>query len=548
MSKAAIYARYSTDQQRPTSIDDQVRRCEEMAAKEGMNVENGFVFTDSALSGNSLRNRDGYQRLMDAWDDGMIQTVFADEVSRFARDMPTGSILMKKVEDTGIVVITKDGIDTRREGWQMLWSLKLVQASQETRGTASRVVRGMQGQLERGHMIAQAAFGYRLERVGSGDAQAVGTRWIIDPANAEVVRNMYALRHSGLSVAAIARHLNDAGIPSPRRNRKKQQGYWRPAAVYRVLRNTIYRGVFQWNGSAFSKAKAKRRRRTLDIVDYPRPDLRLVEDDLWYGCNPEPGTRPVRGGGKHVFAGLVECSECNAFLSVGGGPKHFSMHCAQCDQAVRVGAKSVFMGYTSLTAARQALLEALKLLFMGPVIQEFHARLKAKLHEKPADEEAQLQANLTDVLFTRERLMKLMRNVAVDDTMLEGELAKLSEEFKRIQGRLSQLEKRRSKVTQTVVEAQCNVDPLPLLKGLLDGQPQGYQVRATLRRLVRRFIFKARPARHHSVFEIEFVPGALIAELSETATVDEQPVRFIVEVKTSACRPVQWAVSVTRVI
>uniref|UniRef100_UPI001E337524 recombinase family protein n=1 Tax=Polaromonas glacialis TaxID=866564 RepID=UPI001E337524 len=39
MPVAAIYARYSTDEQRPTSIEDQVRRCRDTAGKEKLTVE-----------------------------------------------------------------------------------------------------------------------------------------------------------------------------------------------------------------------------------------------------------------------------------------------------------------------------------------------------------------------------------------------------------------------------------------------------------------------------------------------------------------------------
>lgn len=544
--RAAIYPRYSTDQQRPTSIEDQVRRCRELAAKENLGVEDDYVFPDSALSGHSVTKRIGFQRLLDAWDAGLIDMVFADEVSRFARDMSTGAMLIKKVNETGVHVITGDGIDTRRDGWELLWSFKLVQATSESKGTAHRVVRGMQGQLERGYMIAQAAFGYKLERTYQSEGNSVGTRWVIDPPTAQIVRDMYSWRFSGMSVAAMARRLNEAGIPPPRGGRKGQPGYWRPGSVYRLLSNMVYRGVFQWNGSSFTKAKSKKRRRQPVVVDYARPDLRLVDDDIWYSCNPTPGERAVRGGGKHVFAGLLECSACGASLTVGGGPTSYSLHCAQCDQAHRVGARDTFLGYTSVAAARQALLHTLRLLFTGRVVEEFRARLRARLHDKPEQEEARLRSNLTDLQRTRERLLVMLRNPDIDVIMLEDELTKLTEETKRTQGRLAQIEHRKSKVSAAVVEAQCAVDPVPLLETMLDGQPQSYQVRATLRRLVRRFVFLAKPARYHAVFEIEFAPGALVAEVTDTSPVDEQPVRFHVEVKTSACRPPKWTVEATR--
>ena len=59
--RAAIYARYSNDQQREASITDQVRLCEERISREGWTL--AHVFQDAAISGaTSLRT--GYQALM----------------------------------------------------------------------------------------------------------------------------------------------------------------------------------------------------------------------------------------------------------------------------------------------------------------------------------------------------------------------------------------------------------------------------------------------------------------------------------------------------
>ena len=46
--RAAIYARYSSDNQRPESIDDQVRACRELAGSRGCSVDPAHVYTDEA--------------------------------------------------------------------------------------------------------------------------------------------------------------------------------------------------------------------------------------------------------------------------------------------------------------------------------------------------------------------------------------------------------------------------------------------------------------------------------------------------------------------
>jgi DNA invertase Pin-like site-specific DNA recombinase len=59
--RAVIYARYSTDLQSASSIDDQIRLCRERVERDGHQVTR--VFSDRAVSGATLV-RPGVQLLM----------------------------------------------------------------------------------------------------------------------------------------------------------------------------------------------------------------------------------------------------------------------------------------------------------------------------------------------------------------------------------------------------------------------------------------------------------------------------------------------------
>jgi len=62
MLRAALYARYSSDLQNPQSIDDQLRVCRQLAAREGWKVV--AHYHDEAVSGASIRGRAGMGRLL----------------------------------------------------------------------------------------------------------------------------------------------------------------------------------------------------------------------------------------------------------------------------------------------------------------------------------------------------------------------------------------------------------------------------------------------------------------------------------------------------
>ena len=62
MTRAAIYARYSSNNQRDASIEDQVRLCKRAIEKEGWAI--GEVYSDHAISGASTL-RPGYQKMLE---------------------------------------------------------------------------------------------------------------------------------------------------------------------------------------------------------------------------------------------------------------------------------------------------------------------------------------------------------------------------------------------------------------------------------------------------------------------------------------------------
>jgi hypothetical protein len=63
--RCAIYTRFSSDRQSPTSITDQIRKCREHAQRNGWLVLEEHLYSDEAISGAST-DRAGLQRLLSA--------------------------------------------------------------------------------------------------------------------------------------------------------------------------------------------------------------------------------------------------------------------------------------------------------------------------------------------------------------------------------------------------------------------------------------------------------------------------------------------------
>ena len=83
MTRAALYARYSSDSQRDASIKDQLRLCRAHAERKGWSVT--LCYTDRAMSGASLLHP-GIQELMQDAQRGGFELVPSEALDRVSRD------------------------------------------------------------------------------------------------------------------------------------------------------------------------------------------------------------------------------------------------------------------------------------------------------------------------------------------------------------------------------------------------------------------------------------------------------------------------------
>ena len=86
--KCAIYARYSTNNQREASIEDQIRKCRETALSKGWEILNEHIYFDKAQSGTRINSRDGFKEMMRiAMSNSCpFQKILVDDTSRIARN------------------------------------------------------------------------------------------------------------------------------------------------------------------------------------------------------------------------------------------------------------------------------------------------------------------------------------------------------------------------------------------------------------------------------------------------------------------------------
>src|SRR5262249_39399479 len=115
MRRCAIYARYSSDLQRDSSIEDQLRKCRAYAAQKGWDVLDQFVRCDQAKSGASLTGREGLQELVAAAKSKPrpFDCILVEDSSRLARNIADSLKTVEILQFYGVsVVYVSQGIDS----------------------------------------------------------------------------------------------------------------------------------------------------------------------------------------------------------------------------------------------------------------------------------------------------------------------------------------------------------------------------------------------------------------------------------------------------
>ena len=111
---AAIYARYSSENQRPESIDDQISACRKFAHDHGYAVGEEHVFTDQAASG-ARKDRIGLATLLATSETRSFEIVLVDDLSRLARDNYLMLSVLAELRFNGVRVMSvADGLDSKR--------------------------------------------------------------------------------------------------------------------------------------------------------------------------------------------------------------------------------------------------------------------------------------------------------------------------------------------------------------------------------------------------------------------------------------------------
>ena len=227
---AVAYARYSSAGQRDVSIEQQLADIRAFAKREGYTIVHEFA--DHARSGfKNTAARTAFQSMIAAAESGTFDTILAWKVDRFGRNREDSAIYKGKLRRFGVKVLY--AMEPIPEGSAGVLLEGMLEATAEwySRQLSENVLRGMADNARRCLYNGTHTYGYTSGPDG---------RYVVQPAEAAVVRDIFRMYRSGYSSAMIARDLNARGLKTWRGNPFCAQG------ILKIISNERYTGVYIW--------------------------------------------------------------------------------------------------------------------------------------------------------------------------------------------------------------------------------------------------------------------------------------------------------------
>ena len=446
MSRVALYARYSSDQQREASIEDQLRLCRIYAEKQGWVVAG--TYQDRAVSGASLI-RPGVRGLLADALRGRFDVVLAEALDRISRDQEDVAGVFKRMAFAGVKIITL----SEGEISHLHVGLKGTMNALFLKDLADKTRRGLRGRIEAGKAGGGLCYGYDVVKRSDAAGEPVRGERQINEAEAKVVRRIFREFAAGKSPRAIAVALNREGVPGPFGNA------WGDTTIRGhvsrgngILNNELYVGRLVWNRQRFIKdpstgRRVSRRNPETEWIRTAVPELRIVDDALWQAVKARQaelaklfeattiGVREARAkrfnmARRPVFllSGLLTCGRCQGKYGIimndrFGCLNHHRRGTCGNNRTIRraVIEQRVLSGLTERLVSAEAVAEA---------VRAYHGEMNRQNHARRAEVDADRQA-----LAKIERAIKGIM-AAIEDGMYQPAM----------KARMAELERQRAEI------------------------------------------------------------------------------------------------------
>ena len=351
--KAGCYVRLSKEDKEHMDSSQSVLSQKQMIEKflqAHPDIELYDYFVDDGYSGTDME-RPEFQRMKQAFEDGIINCIIIKDLSRLARnDEESGKYIFIIFPFYNIRFISvNDHVDSyeRPESVNNLEiSFKNIMHSEYSRDLSKKVISASNVRRKRGEFLgAFCSYGYKKDPLDFHHL-------IIDDEAAMTVRYIYKRYLETQNMYAIAQELSESNIPTPLEYKKSRGenlfipgkkinvSFWKDSTVKRILTNEVYTGCL---------VQGKRRK-----ISYKSKKIIETDEDEWIKVENtheaiipqsmfDEVQRLIRQNHKrhslptfrNVFAGKLFCGQCGSAMSVINSSQNGRFHYFACKVAYK---------------------------------------------------------------------------------------------------------------------------------------------------------------------------------------------------------------------
>ncbi len=473
---AGLYYRLSQEDERQgesVSIDNQRTILRKYAEERGFEIHDEYI--DDGVSGTTFQ-RPEVQRLLDDAKTGVINTIIVKDLSRFGRNyIEVGQYVDYVFPAFGIRFIAiQDNVDTENRDSNAMEMMPIMNVFNEwhAANTSKKIRAVLKSNAKEGKYHArEAPYGY----VKGNDEKKTP---VIDEEAAAVVKRIFEMRAGGLSPHKIADILNAEGVMNPSRysmekygivGKRNHFGLWSFCAVNSILNNPTYLGHLaqqRWSSISYKNHKRYKRDENEWIVVKNTHEA-IITQELWDKVREVEKSvaqgRKTKRGYTHPLSGFLFCADCGGKMKLNyinrNGKIDFNFNCGN---HMRIGKAYCFSHFIQAKDIEAIVLDdiremAQRIVIDEKVIREEFIRHNTELADKAiktAKKELQVKRKRTEELS---RLMQLAYEDRLKGKMPEdiciGFIQKYSEEQKKVEAEIAELEERLTETTNTIQSA-----------------------------------------------------------------------------------------------
>ena len=327
--RAALYARFSSDNQRNESIDAQVRAIKEFAHANDIIIVAEYI--DRAKSA-TTDDRPDFQRMIKDSAKGDFQLLIVHKLDRFARNRNDSIAYRMKLQKNHITLLSVlEPFDDDRPETILLQSVIEGMNEFYSRNLAREVRKGLkENALNCKHTGGIPPLGYDLDRTTR--------QLVVNAFEAEAVKLIFDLILSGHGYSEIITVLRRKGYKT------KAGREFGKNSIYEILHNPKYKGVYVYNRASPADPYTKKRNSHLenlpeDMIVIPGGVPAIISEDDFDKVQEilKRRKRYYRGVKKHqeqyLLTGKIFCGKCgctytgNRKKSTGNKPPHITYRC-----------------------------------------------------------------------------------------------------------------------------------------------------------------------------------------------------------------------------